>query len=115
MPQGGDDQAPCSGYPQSVGYVAVSVCPAGSSRKDAPQPGDGAVRGPVEASDEKECVCTVGWVLFGMGFLFFPMWIAALFVPSCTKSEHDRRAAVRSGIFLLVWIVVLCVNLSLRS
>jgi hypothetical protein len=64
---------------------------------------------PAAAAGKKGCVCSIGWVLFGIGFLFSPCWVAALCVPFCTKSRHDRRAAIASGIGLVVYVILIVV------
>jgi len=52
------------------------------------------------------CGCSAGWVLFGVGFLFWPCWVAAAFLPLCTKNRSDRLAGIASTIGMFVLVVL---------
>lgn len=68
----------------------------------------------VQQSDEaaEECSCSAGWSLFGVGWLLPVCWIVAVFLPLCSKSRNDKRAAVASAIMLVVYIIVIVVLLA---
>lgn len=60
----------------------------------------------------KKCRCTIGWMLFGIGWIpMLPVlwwqpvpWFAGSFVYCWTKNVHDRRAAIANGIMSVLWI-----------
>ncbi len=56
------------------------------------------------AAKEKACECTIGWMFFALGFLFPFAWVAACFVPLCSKRLNDKRAANCSAVALLVYV-----------
>ncbi|KAI8468847.1 MAG: hypothetical protein J3K34DRAFT_425721 [Monoraphidium minutum] len=77
-----------------------------------------AVYAPAPPAGADRCACTAGWVLFGTGFLFPICWIVGMFLPCCTQSRNDRRAAIGSAIafsavagVLLLFLVILPLSL----
>lgn len=54
-------------------------------------------------------------VLFGLGFLFAPLWIVALFVPCFSVNTKDRGAAIACTVALccLAAVVLLALFLPL--
>lgn len=61
---------------------------------------------PGSAEDTRRCGCSVGWVLFAIGFIFPISWIAAVFLPLCTKNRFDRLAAMASVVFFVVYLAI---------
>jgi hypothetical protein len=55
---------------------------------------------------ERDCECTAGWALFGVGFFIPLTWIAACLVPLCSRKRNDRRAAICSAVALLVYVPI---------
>jgi hypothetical protein len=55
----------------------------------------------------KKCQCTIGWVLFGVGWIFPFLWFPGTFVFCCTKNVHDRRAAVANGVMSLLFLAAI--------
>jgi uncharacterized membrane protein len=62
--------------------------------------------GATGAANER-CGCSVGWVLFAVGWLLPICWMVGVFLPFCTKSRNDRRASIASGIMLIIYIVLI--------
>lgn len=91
---------PSAGYPYPAGAPVGSPYPPASS---GPGPFSGQpVSGPPDATgmhvhgmdmahgstvpvapaiSNEPCRCSIGWVLFAIGFIFWPCWVAAAFVP----------------------------------
>lgn len=63
------------------------------------------VQQPVASPGKERCGCSIGWVLFGVGFIFWPCWVAAAFVPLCTRNRNDRLAGIASTIGMLVLVI----------
>jgi hypothetical protein len=61
----------------------------------------------VYGDPSKKCQCTIGWVLFGVGWIFPFLWFAGTFVFCCTKNVHDRRAAIANGVMSLLFIAAI--------
>lgn len=77
--------------------VAVSMAPMGVAQ------GTPVTMPPPPGPPGKEpCVCSAGWVLFGVGFILPLCWIIGLFVPCCTKNVNDKRAAIGSAIAFVI-------------
>jgi uncharacterized membrane protein len=55
----------------------------------------------------ERCGCSIGWVLFAVGWLLPICWMVGVFLPFCTKSRNDRRASYASGIMLIIYIVLI--------
>lgn len=63
------------------------------------------------APEQEKCRCSIGWVLFAFGFLLWPCWVVAAFIPLCTRSRSDRLAGWAStGMMLLLVIAGIIVG-----
>jgi len=51
----------------------------------------------------------VGWVLYGIGWIFPICWIAAIIMPFATKGRADKRAAIAAGVTLGVLVAIIAV------
>ncbi|WIA07953.1 hypothetical protein OEZ85_007428 [Tetradesmus obliquus] len=94
----GQQYAPAAGYPVGAGGASGGMA---------------VVSGPGPQGQEK-CACSIGWVLFGLGFLFTPCWLAAMLVPLCTRKRNDRLAGMASAVAFLI-ILVLAIALSVTQ
>ncbi|KAF6253054.1 hypothetical protein COO60DRAFT_1643465 [Scenedesmus sp. NREL 46B-D3] len=111
-PAGGGYIAPGSGpspgaaYHQQGHHPGAQFAPApGIPMQGGGHGGMGVASGPGHQQQEK-CGCSVGWVLFGLGFLFTPCWLGAMLVPLCTRKRNDRLAGMASAVALLIAVVV---------
>eukprot|EP00775_Hariotina_reticulata_P002509 gene2509-2814_t len=98
QPAGYHHQAqPVTGYPAGpahgppVGGMAVEATPS--------QGGKAGCCGPEG--------CTVGWVLFGIGFIIPLCWAVGMFIPFCTKVVSDKRAGIASSIALTIYVIII--------
>ncbi|KAF8072360.1 hypothetical protein HT031_000019 [Scenedesmus sp. PABB004] len=125
-PPGGYPPAggPPGGYPPQAPAPApygdyYNAQPAQGVPLGAPGYGGGmapmGVAGAPPPGEPERCACSVGWVLFAVGFIFPVTWIAAVFTPFCTKRLNDRRAAMASSVALLVYVVLIIVLSSTSS
>jgi hypothetical protein len=55
----------------------------------------------------KKCQCSIGWILFGLGWAVPILWYVGVFVFCCTKNVHDKRAAIANGVMSMVSIALL--------
>lgn len=103
--------APPHAYPPApVPGVAVTGYPAAAAHGHHMQPISVAAA-PMQGSpallNQEPCgCCTVGWVLFGIGWLFPICWVVGVLLPFCSKNRHDRRAAIASGIMIAISVAV---------
>jgi hypothetical protein len=67
----------------------------------------------VAQSPSQGCECTAGWVLFGVGWVVPLCWLIGIFLPLCTKNKNDKRAAIGSGVMIVVYGVVIGVVVGL--
>lgn len=72
----------------------------------APYGGMSVEQGGGVPQGQEPCACSAGWVLFAVGFIFWPCWVAAAFVPLCTRSRNDRLAGLASTVAMLVLVVI---------
>ena len=67
----------------------------------------------VNQAPPQGCECSAGWVLFGVGWAVPLCWLIGIFLPLCTKNRSDKRAAIGSGVMLVVYAVVIGVVVGL--
>lgn len=118
-------------YPTAAMGVPISTPPYGQAAAGQypyPPPMGGVTYSPMQVTSDPaayqttqqqidgtntRCACTPGWVLFAIGFFIWPCWVAAAFVPLCTKDINDRRAALASTVCMVITaIIILAVTLT---
>lgn len=101
--------------PPAAGGLAYGPMTISSGQTDGccPSAAQAASQGPPLKGGP--CCCSFGWVLFGLGFLFAPLWIVALFVPCFSVNTKDRGAAIACTVALccLAAVVLLALFLPL--
>eukprot|EP00878_Enallax_costatus_P000436 GHUV01000527.1.p1 GENE.GHUV01000527.1~~GHUV01000527.1.p1 ORF type:complete len:224 (+),score=56.91 GHUV01000527.1:169-840(+) len=96
-PPQGSAQGPATGYP-----VHHAAPPAGFMNIFGPH----NVSTTEGNNPDEPCRCSIGWVLFAIGWFFPISWMVATFLPICTKSRNDRRAGIASSIMLIIYCVL---------
>jgi hypothetical protein len=61
----------------------------------------------IDTTQDDNCECTLGWVLFGLGWLIPICWVVGALLPCCSSDRNDRKAAIASRIMWLIFCVIL--------